>query len=67
MPWPTPELDAQASRELEGERRLHEQTVAGIHAHDASARVRECERHLDRVHEIMLAFTRRVGTAPAAG
>ena len=67
MPGRSAELDPQASDELDGERRLHLARVARIVCGDRRGLVRECDRHFDRVHEIMLAFTRRATAAPPPG
>ena len=55
------------SRELDEERRLHLKNTARIAAGDARALVRECDRHFDRVNEIMLAFTRRATASERPG
>jgi hypothetical protein len=61
------ELDRQALDELDEERRLHLAKVARVVCGDRRGLVRECDRHFDRVHEIMLAFTRRATAAGPAG
>ena len=67
MPGRRAELDPQASDELGEERRLHLGKVARVLCGDRRGLVRECNRHFDRVHEIMLAFTRRATAAPPSG
>ena len=52
---------------MDEERRLHAGNVGAIAGDDAAAVLRECDRHFDRVHEIMLAFTRRAGRAERPG
>jgi hypothetical protein len=66
MPWRSPDLDPQAKRELDEERRRHATNVAGLGCGDPQALVGECDRHFDQVNAIMLAFTRRATAAPRA-
>jgi CheY-like chemotaxis protein len=60
---PKGSLDQQARRELKQEQRLHESNLDGMSTDTPEPYLRECERHQDRVKEILQDQSRR-GQAP---
>ena len=59
LPKPSDQLDDAARRELEAEQRLHQSNVGNIPVGNPDALTRECDRHFERLHQLMQALLRR--------